>query len=207
MKELSATPRWPLYDKRCREWTAAIKQISGEFRRDRSGDFSFQFLICMHGVLGAWMLWATTIGPYSPHESPFDWLLPSQGAVLLGLSFLWARKVFGVRYRFMHGEVCEISSGGRIRWREPLVTLERVTFPWPARYGPQMLTLHWTTHQPTIELFPSIDAAVSDILRKGRTTPAELPERPWRCERCGDENPESFEVCWKCGTAGAGQRQ
>jgi hypothetical protein len=206
MKELSATPRWPLYDKRCREWTTAIKQISGEFRRGRSGDFHWQFLVGMVAASGAWMLWAGTMGSVRPSELLWTRILALEGAILLGLAVVLGRQVFGVRHRFMRGEVAEIGIGGRVRWREPLITLERVTFPWPAR-GPQMLTLHWTTHQRTIELFPSIEAAVGDILRNGRATPVELPERPWRCERCGDENPESFEVCWKCGTAGAGQSQ
>ena len=22
---------------------------------------------------------------------------------------------------------------------------------------------------------------------------------PWRCEHCGEENPQSFDLCWNCG--------
>ena len=30
----------------------------------------------------------------------------------------------------------------------------------------------------------------------GKEQYAEGP--PWRCDYCGEENPESFEACWKC---------
>jgi hypothetical protein len=200
MKELFPTPRWPLYDRRCREWTDALKQLQGEFRRDRSGDAYMQFVVAITGAIGVWMLWATTIGPSPPHEPRSGWLLPALGGALLGMAALLGRKVIGVRYRFMNGDVSEISISGRVRWREPLVTLGMVTFPFPAPYTPQMLSLHWPTHKRSIELFPSIEAAVLDILRARKSRSQEPPERPWQCERCGEENPESFEICWKCGT-------
>jgi hypothetical protein len=27
------------------------------------------------------------------------------------------------------------------------------------------------------------------------------PPVPWRCSSCREQNPERFEICWKCGTA------
>lgn len=26
---------------------------------------------------------------------------------------------------------------------------------------------------------------------------------PWRCARCGEENPGEFDLCWKCGAEAA----
>lgn len=203
MKDLAATPRWPLYDKRCREWTVALKQLHGEFRRGRGEETQWGITVGMLAATGAWLIWATIVGVFPSPEPPFEWLVPAEGAALLALALLMVRKMFGVRYRFMHGDVCEISIGGHVRWREPLATLESVTFPWRSR-GPQMLTLHWSTQKRTIELFSSIEAAVGDVLRARRNTLEELGERPWRCEQCGEENPESFDVCWKCGAAANG---
>jgi len=204
MDEHSPTPRWPLYEQRCREWTEAVKQLRGEFRRDRSGDRYLGFMLGVFGMTGAWIIWATTVGPHMPLEAPFEWLLPAEGLLLLLLVVLLGRKRLGVRYQFQNGEVSEISIAGRVRWAEPLPTLERVTFPWPARNGPQRLALHWSTHQRTIELFPSIETAVGEIIRARHELPDESPERPWRCEMCGEENPQSFEVCWKCNAAARG---
>lgn len=30
---------------------------------------------------------------------------------------------------------------------------------------------------------------------------ASLKQGSWRCEVCGEENPLTFELCWKCGRA------
>jgi hypothetical protein len=207
MKVLSPAPRWPLYERRCRDWTAALKQLRGEFRRDRSGESYLQLMAMMSAVTGAWVLWKTAIDPHPVYQhSPWNWLAPASGAVLLGMGVVLGRNELGTRYRFDQNEVCEISSRGHIRWREPLVTLQTVTFPWRARFAPQMLTLHWTTHCRTIELFPSIDAAVRDFRVCQPMTSSEPVERPWKCKRCHESNPETFEVCWQCGTA-ASQHQ
>lgn len=208
MQVPSPTPRWPLYEKRCRDWTQALKQTHGEFRRDGWSELPSQFLVTILAATGAWVLWATTRGMYPPNETPWKWLMPTLGAALFGGGVFLGWNVLGVRYRFMHGEICEVSSRGHVRWREPLLTLQGVTFPWTINNSPQMLTLHWTTHQRTIELFPSIEVAVRDILRTSkRITSTEPPERSWRCDHCMELNPETFEVCWHCGTSAAARRQ
>jgi hypothetical protein len=208
MEGPSPTPRWPLYEKRCREWTAALKKLQGEFRRDRFGETLSQLMVIQFAGAGAWLLWATTIGTDTVLDRPWNWLLPALGAVLLGLAVALGRKALGVRYRFMHGEVCEVSGRDHVRWREPLATLQSVTFPGQSRNSSQMLTLHWATHNRAIELFMSIDAAVREILRASQPIgPAEPPERPWECGYCKESNPESFEVGWQCGTAAPVQRQ
>jgi hypothetical protein len=174
MEGPSPTPRWPLYEKRCREWTAALKKLQGEFRRDRFGETLSQLMVIQFAGAGAWLLWATTIGTDTVLDRPWNWFLPALGAVLLGLAVALGRKALGVRYRFMHGEVCEVSGRDHVRWRDPLVTLQSVTFPWQGKNSPQMLTLHWATHHRTIELFMSIEAAARDTLRASQPiVPAE----------------------------------
>jgi hypothetical protein len=59
MEGPSPTPRWPLYENRCREWTAALKKRHGEFRRDRFGETLSQLMVIQFAGAGAWLLCAT----------------------------------------------------------------------------------------------------------------------------------------------------
>ena len=199
MQTLTPTPRWPLYEKRCRDWAAALKQIDGEFRRDFFGDFLTGFQVTAGVGAGGWILYETLIEPARVFFPPENWLLPTLSVVLLAVSILLGKKAFGVHYRFGQGEVSEVSALGRVRWREPLATLQTVSFPWRGRHAPQMLWLHWTTHRRAIELFPALQDAVAEVLAAARPASAVAPpEKVWRCAQCRESNPEGFEICWQC---------
>ncbi len=37
------------------------------------------------------------------------------------------------------------------------------------------------------------------VVKEALTTLRDLSDRaPWRCSRCKEENPDSFEACWSC---------
>lgn len=203
MKVLAPTPRWPLYEKRCADWARALKRLNGEFHRDPFDQAIVRFMILMCVGVGLWCIWATTIGPQAETEAPWTWVLPALGAGLLGLGLLAGRRALSRRYCFGNGEVREVSGDGSVHWRESLSTLQNVSFPLVGGSRvPPRFQLHWATHHRTLELFPSIDAAVREVFRAERA--AETPPqsaKDWRCMRCSESNPDSFEVCWHCGSA------
>lgn len=51
-------------------------------------------------------------------------------------------------------------------------------------------------HDP--DLAPWARQLIEQRERRLRTVP---PAATWHCESCGEENPASFEWCWRCGPA------
>jgi hypothetical protein len=206
MQTLTPSPRWPLYENRCREWSTALKHLSGEFRRDSIGDALIVFMVILLAAAGARVIYATSVGQDRFEHAALNWLILLLGAALLVLAGLGITRL-GIRYRFSQGDISEVSARGRLRWHEPLATLQMVRFPWSGGRGPQMLTLHWSTHRRTIELFPSIVDAVDDLLRSSRPHPAPQQDLIWNCKHCREPNPASFDLCWQCGNDASARRQ
>ena len=202
----SPSPQWPLYEQRCRDWTTALKQVHGDFRRDKAGETFVRFMVLMLVAIGIWMLWTTTSRSGALHSPEWTWARRGAAAIFLGLAAMLVRRSPSVCYRFESGEISEIARGGRVRWREPLATLQSVDLRWTVvRRGLPVLILHWPTHRRTIELFPSLANAVTAMLRPERLSSlSERPEKSWRCADCNEQNPEGFEKCWHCGSVAVG---
>jgi hypothetical protein len=199
MEHLITPPRWPLYARRCQDWTAALKQLDGEYRQDRFGETMERLTVVMFGLAGAYLVWATTIGPRVPIMSPWDWLLPTEGLLIVACAGLYSRRFVGVRYLFRNGDIRGLSPNGDVLWCEPIAMLQNVSFPW-TRGSPPLVVLHFNTRKRAIVLLPSIAAAVEDIIRHSQPAPVtDPPDQPWHCGRCGENCPDSFDVCWKCG--------
>ena len=202
-RALIPTPHWPLYEKRCEDWCRALKQLHGDFRRSPFDEAVLRFLSIAVATAGFWLTWATTFGPQSHIDAPWQWVLAASGIGLAGLALIGGIRALSRCYRFADGEVCEVFRNDFVQWRESLATLQRVTFAWTGTSRvPPTLRLHWTTHHRTLELFPSMDAAVREFLRAERAI--EMPPQSttdWLCIGCNESNPKSFEVCWHCGNA------
>lgn len=78
---------------------------------------------------------------------------------------------------------------------------EAIPFRWETAEGtPQRLYMGVGTWARDLlvrrDFYFDARAAVLACLRRH----AELKDRgPWTCERCAEENPPTFELCWKCG--------
>jgi|SRR5690554_195285 len=59
----------------------------------------------------------------------------------------------------------------------------------------------WVTHDD--DYANARQLVVSTLATLDRQTDAP----PWQCGVCGEENPQSFEVCWNCGRAMGNDRQ
>jgi hypothetical protein len=68
----------------------------------------------------------------------------------------------------------------------------RLEFPALAEADRTPLDPEWTR--------ASSETVVAEQIAPPLEAPAGPPEQ-WRCRSCREENPERFEVCWKCGAA------
>lgn len=196
-------------DRHSAKWTAALKRVQGEFRRSRLDEVYLQFPALVAMITGGQLVWQALAGPRAGLDRWIDSLVGLAGIGLIGVGLLIAIRFVGTRYRFADGMVCEISARGRIRWQEPVATLQSVRSLRGGRGLPSLM-LHWETVRRRVELFDSLDAAAREHLRErlpdlAVTTEAgtEAEPPPWRCGGCGEQNPETFEVCWHCEAARA----
>ncbi|MFW5681793.1 MAG: DUF7577 domain-containing protein [Phycisphaeraceae bacterium] len=102
----------------------------------------------------------------------------------------------------------EVRSSGELRqlmeaYRIPIVEL-RSPMHFVLGPLPPMLTRH--DIGPPVAVPRELYFEAVDLIRRWRLD-EELPPPPepltltgpWRCEACGEENPETFEICWNCG--------
>lgn len=113
-------------------------------------------------------------------------------------------------YKFGSGQVQKLSRSGAMRWEEEVLGIVGGTMSTDTDDN-AFLTLRWAHSKHRVDIDPSIAEALKamEAPRAPPSVPLDLelavaaasdaPVGPsWRCRSCGEENPGSFESCWKC---------
>lgn len=76
----------------------------------------------------------------------------------------------------------------------PVVLIQQRTFPRLARL--RVLKTGETVEFPLTKLSQFADLDLDDEEAASSETASDEPA--WKCKSCGEENPGSFDICWKC---------
>lgn len=183
-----------------------LKALNGEFKRSTIDEWFMQLVAF---VIVAVSIALVTNG-YSRFREVGDkmdlWF--SLGFVCVpacGAYYLLRRS--GYRYRFGAGRVQLLSRSGKILWDENIAAIQGASLR--GSKSNDYLILHWPDAKRYVEIYESLENALIDPQHfKDAELGRENRERmsddskpagpPWTCEKCGEENPGEFEVCWKC---------
>jgi hypothetical protein len=192
-----------------RRWLAALVGLRGTFERTGSDlAINIAFLVLLGGIVVTFA--GLGIREYHQH----GW---TQGTVFLSsyclcmaclLYFLVSR--VGLRYMFGGGTVSAYNTWGRLLWSEDLTGIVDAAFFFSR--GSTSVTLFWPDRKRALVFFNSLKAALgastesADTTLEGshgevgatQTNPDGGAGPSWVCPGCHEENPESFNECWKC---------
>jgi hypothetical protein len=138
-------------------WVHRLQSLHGEFRRSRGDRWMRYAIEALGGAYGAWML-GFCVQHYVRFRSGTDLYLAAMGVALLGLMvYLVMRN--GVWYRFDGGTVSAYRAAGTLLWQEDLKGLTHVVCT--RGRGTAVMRLHWSDHTRRMELYDSLEAALS----------------------------------------------
>jgi hypothetical protein len=184
-------------------WLLGIRGLRGEFRPSKASTWFWRGVGISCFAFGSYVV---VMGWKQLAQFPITLRQGKADVVIAALLFfgLYVFRRAGSWYRFDQGVVQELTVSGKVLWQEDLMTLEGVT--WHPGKWTDRLTLKWPKAKHLLILYSSIE----DALQRAELDAKELEFKDelrlsteeigpaWRCSGCGEENPGTFESCWKC---------
>ena len=181
----------------------AFRRIQGEFRPSSFGRAMQKCGALALVGLGVFIVNRLYLDYHSHEALGAMWILVVEAIGMVGLGgYMWRRA--GSWLRFSLGQLQYLSASGQVLWEEDLAGITAVEKR-STRNG-EYLVVRWGDKRHWISFTEELRAALELRMGAGRTAPQVEPAEdvvatafpPWRCSKCGEENPGEFEVCWKC---------
>jgi hypothetical protein len=139
-------------------WRDRLLILSGEFRRstsDKIWRYTMEGSITMMGAL----LFGSICRQYLRTGSG-GWLFPCVVSIVVVASAFYALSRNGIWYKFQRGSLSAFSASGKLLWHEDLAGLKEVLCT--RGRGIVLMTLVWPDRKRRMELYASLEAALSD---------------------------------------------
>jgi|SRR5271166_623042 len=186
-----------------------LRRLQGEFRRVESKVRRDQLLAILLILLSVACFWALSLG-YERSVATHRLLAWAAYGIAGSIGGARAWYEAGAWYKFGSGQVQKLSRAGVVRWEEEAVGIVGGTLSTDTKDN-AFLTLRWAHSEHRVNIYPSMAAALK-TMEAPRAPPSEPLDLEaamaaasdahvgpaWRCRSCGEENPGTFEMCWKC---------
>jgi hypothetical protein len=135
-----------------KDWIPRLQGLRGEFRRSASSTALLVLVSVMCFSAGT-IIGITELGPYHGLRSRNPVLL-AMALILLTLAAEFFVRRFGIKYVFEAGMLSCVSRAGAVRWAEDLRGIKSLTCT--AYRGQRSMTILWSDHRRSIELYDSL---------------------------------------------------
>lgn len=184
------------------EWRSALLRVNGEFRPGRRQ----QVMTC--AVVAALAIGSLLVAILSIKTSrrlgwtPYvKWHLADAGVLAVGTSYLL--RGLRLRYVFDQGTVRAYNTWG-LMWSEDLTAVTGVRYM--RERSTPTIEISWGARKRRLMLFDSLRRELDGLVKTANPPSVEFSvqessddTRPsWICRGCREENPGTFEACWKC---------